>query len=92
MGTDDSFARWASLFVDSFEAGASAEGEGVSQEQPAYTGITKAASELLQSVDAGGIPAFISQNLLEIAKENGIDVPENCTPNDLVALLRNKAG
>lgn len=91
MGTDDSFARWASLFVDSFDTSKSSAGDTVSLEQTAYTGVTKAASDLLQAVDAGGIPAFISNNLLEIAKENGIAVPENCTPNELIALLRKKA-
>ncbi len=91
MVADDSFARWASLFVDSFEQERSSEGNTEAQEQPGYTGVTKAASDLLQAVDAGGIPAFISNNLLEIAKENGIAVPENCTPNELIALLRKKA-
>ena len=91
MGTDDSFARWASLFVDACEENRLSEDNSARQRQPVYTGVTKAASDLLQSVDAGGIPAFISNNMLEIAKENGIDIPENCTPNDLVAMLKSKA-
>jgi len=91
MGTEDSFSRWASLFVDSFNEGVSSEGDSAPQAMPAYTGVTKAASELLQAVDLGGVPAFISSNLTEIANENGIDIPESWTPNEVVAMLRDKA-
>ena len=61
------------------------------QAAPAYIGITQAASELLQSIDAGGVPAFVTSSLIEIANENDITVPDHWTPNEIVAAIRAKA-
>jgi hypothetical protein len=43
---------------------------------------------LLAQADAGGVPAFISQNLRRIAEENGVAVTEDMTPNAVVDALR----
>lgn len=83
---DDSFARWAATFVDAFERHAE---QG--QVSPKYTGVTPDACELLESVDAGGVPAFVSSQMLAIALENGIAVLEHWTPSEVVAALRDKA-
>lgn len=85
MTTDDTFARWASLFAASFDAAPTVA------DRAAYTGVTPAAAELLQAVDAGGLPAFVTNNLLEIARENGLVVPDHWTPNEIVEALREKA-
>ena len=91
MQQNDSFAQWASLFLDSAD---NASAEGSQPEQPApvhYTGVTQAASALLQSIDSGGVPAFITANLLEIAVQNGIEVPDHWTPNEIIAAIRDRA-
>ena len=83
---DDSFARWAAPFVDAFE-----RHTDQGQVTPKYAGVTPEACELLESVDAGGVPAFISSQMLAIALENGIAVLEHWSPAEVVAALRDKA-
>jgi hypothetical protein len=87
MQTDDQFAQWAALFVQSVSA--------VEESPPAvsvvqYTGITAAANDLLRGIDAGGVPAFVSSNLKQIALENGIEVGSTWTPNEIVSAIRAK--
>lgn len=94
MASDDKFAQWASLFVNAQAAGAADAG---STGKPAgaggvqYAGVTQAASELLQAVDAGGVPAFVTSKLKQIAEDNGVEVADDWTPNEIVAALRGKA-
>ena len=83
---DESFARWAATFVDAFERHTD-QGQAV----PKYSGVTLEACELLESVDAGGVPAFISSQMLAIALENDIAVLEHWTPSEVIEALRDKA-
>jgi hypothetical protein len=62
----------------------------VAPEVKPVTGLTKEASELLTSTDAGGIPAFMTANLRKIAKDNNIKVTNETTPNEVIAELRTK--
>jgi hypothetical protein len=55
-----------------------------------YEGITPAAGDLLRSVDAGGVPAFVTGNLRQIASDNGIEVGPGWTPNEIVDAIRAK--
>ncbi len=56
-----------------------------------YTGVTPAACELLRAVDAGGVPGFVTNNLKQIARDNGVEVQIHWTPNEIVAAIRGKA-
>ena len=53
--------------------------------------LTREARALLRQADEGGVPMFVSQNLRRIANENGIDVTDAMTPNDIVEALRARA-
>jgi hypothetical protein len=92
MRQDDRFAKWAAAFLRTVGADS---GVGAGQGAGAapglrYEGITPAAGDLLRSVDAGGIPAFVTGNLRQIASDNGIDVSPGSTPNEIVAAIRAK--
>jgi len=52
--------------------------------------LTKDAESLLDSVDAGGVPAMMTYNLRRIANENGIKVSSKSTPNEIIDALRAK--
>jgi len=52
--------------------------------------LTKDAENLLDSVDAGGVPAMMTYNLRRIANENGIKVSSKSTPNEIIDALRAK--
>jgi hypothetical protein len=52
--------------------------------------LTKDAENLLDSVDAGGVPAMMTYNLRRIANENGIKVTSKSTPNEIIDALRAK--
>lgn len=54
-------------------------------------GVTSEAQQLLASVDAGGVPVIVTNNLRRIAAENGVEVTSGMRPNDVVAALRQKA-
>jgi len=84
MEPANQFAQWIALFVNKCRAGKT---PGIQ-----YTGVTPAAGELLRSVDAGGVPAFATKSLLEIAKNNGIEVDSRWTPNEIVEAIRSVAG
>jgi hypothetical protein len=53
--------------------------------------LSAEARELLAKLDEGGIPWLITQNLERIAKENGIEVSNKMTPDDIIRRLRNLA-
>jgi len=57
---------------------------------PTPSVLTPDAEALLDSVDAGGIPGFVTNNLRRIAQENGITVTASTTPDDIIAGLRAK--
>lgn len=52
--------------------------------------ITKDGKEFLKSLYDSGVPAFVTKNLKRIAKENGIEVTGNTTPDDIIDQLRAK--
>lgn len=52
--------------------------------------LTKDAEDLLSSLGDGSAPAFVSKNLERIAKENGIEVTDKTTANDIINQLREK--
>ena len=92
MKPDDTFANWASLFLTAYEEGTADPASAAQQSRPAvYNGISPAADELLQSIDAGGVPAFVTANLLEIAAENGIEAADDWSPNQIIEAIRAKA-
>ena len=59
---------------------------------PEYRLLTPAARELLRSVDAGGVPAFVTHNLRQIALENGIEIAAQWSPNRIIDAIRQKIG
>lgn len=85
---------WAAAFLRQYEQeaqrelGADAANPQAQQGLQKYAGVTAAASALLESVDAGGVPAFVTANLLQIARDNGLQVMPAWTPNDIVDALR----
>jgi hypothetical protein len=86
MQSDEQFAQWAAMFVKTC-----AEADAVPPAAPApvlYSGLTVGAVELLQAVDAGGVPAFVSANLKQIAEANGVIVGADWTPNLIIEALR----
>ena len=52
--------------------------------------ITEEADKLLNSLKDGSIPAFISENIKKIAKENNIDITPKTAPEDIINELKNK--
>ncbi len=86
MPQDEKFVNWASLFINEINNGvADTCLSGISViKNIHYTGVTQAACDLLRSVDSGGVPAFITSNLIEIARENGIEVIDHWTPNEII--------
>lgn len=94
MQSEDDFAKWAAMFVRTCsEDAGGVDAPGL----PAlefgglgYPGLTPAAGELLRTVDGGGVPAFVTAQLKQIALDNGIEVSPVWTPNEIVAALRAK--
>lgn len=70
---------------------ASAQAEPLSQAVAQPARLTPEAEQLLASVDAGGVPAMITQNLRRIAAENGVEVTRSMRPDDVVSALRDRA-
>jgi len=62
--------------------------DGREAQQP--TTLTQGAQDLIRSVEAGGVPAMMTNNLRRIAKENGIELTPQTTPNDIIAALQTK--
>ena len=52
--------------------------------------LTQEAEDLISTVDEGGVPGFMTNNLRRIAKENGVEVAPADTPNTVIESLRNK--
>jgi hypothetical protein len=62
--------------------------DGREAQQP--TALTQDAQDLISSVEAGGVPAMMTNNLRRIAKENEIELTPQTTPNDIIAALQTK--
>lgn len=92
MKSDERFATWAAAFLRTVSGEGDAGAGQVHASTPGhrYEGITAAAGDLLRSVDAGGIPAFVTGNLRQIASDNGIDVAPGWTPNEVIDAIRAK--
>ena len=95
MDSNEKLAQWAALFVNAVNDNElhASEGAGARATTPGiqYPGVTQAAGDLLRAVDAGGIPAFVTGKLKQIALDNGIEVAEGWTPNEVVEALRSMA-
>lgn len=93
MPPDDGFSDWAALFLRNYggDEALSAPARPSGAAGDAGAGLTQAARELLIAVDAGGVPAFVTSNLKQIALENGIEVTASSTPNEIIAAVRSKA-
>jgi hypothetical protein len=52
--------------------------------------LTKEAEDLISTVDEGGVPGFMTNNLRRIAKENNVEVTPKDTPNTVIENLRSK--
>ena len=52
--------------------------------------LTREADDLLKSVNEGGVPSFMTNNLRRVARQNGIKVEANTTPNDIIEALQTK--
>ncbi len=96
MPSDNEFAQWASLFLSACAEPAELVGAdelaGLDDPAEQYGGLTRSARDLLLSIDAGGVPAFVTSNLRQIALDNGVEVGSQWTPNDIVAAIRSKVG
>ncbi len=53
--------------------------------------LSAEARALLAKIDEGGIPLAVTENLERIARENGIEVSWEMTPNEIVRRLRKLA-
>jgi hypothetical protein len=53
--------------------------------------LTREARALLREAEAGGVPMFVSQNLRRIAEENGVELSDEMTPNEVLEALRARA-
>lgn len=94
MESDGKLAQWAALFVKTCSNDAAAEAPAVPPaiaEGLQYSGVTQAACELLRAVDSGGVPAFVTGNLKQIAQDNGVALSDESTPNEIVEAIRSKA-
>ena len=52
--------------------------------------LTREAEDLITTVDEGGVPGFMTNNLRRIARENGVEVTPTDTPNTVIEKLRSK--
>jgi GH24 family phage-related lysozyme (muramidase) len=52
--------------------------------------LSKDADALLKTVDDGGVPSFMTNNLKRIARQNGIKLEADTTPNDVIETLKAK--
>ena len=52
--------------------------------------LTSEARALLDKVDDGGVPAHMTGNLERIAKEHGVSVSPDMTPNQVIEELRQR--
>lgn len=91
--SDDRFAQWAAQFLNACAEGdtGASPAESPTPDGIQYAGLTRAANDLLRAIDADGIPAFVTANLKQIAKDNGIVVSAEWTPNEIIDALRAKA-
>ena len=66
-------------------------GPGALTTAPEIKPVTPKAVDLLNAVDNGGVPVFLSNNLKHIATQNEIPVTKDTTPNSIINELRDRA-
>jgi hypothetical protein len=76
--------------VDEFLAELEARMASATQADGARPPLTAEALQVIAAADQGGTPMFTSANLARIAKENGVEVSADMTPNDIIAELRRR--
>jgi hypothetical protein len=74
--------------VDEFLAELEARMAAASRANGVHPPLTTEAVQVIAAADLGGTPMFTSANLARIAKENGIGVSPDMTPNDIITQLR----
>ena len=92
-GLDPSLSRASEpgsvcLAVDEFLAELEARMASATRATGVPPPLTAEALQVIAAADQGGTPMFTSANLARIAKENGVDVSSDMTPNDIIAELR----
>jgi hypothetical protein len=76
--------------VEEFLAELEARMASASRAEGAQPPLTAEALQVIAAADQGGTPMFTSANLARVAKENGIHVSADMTPNDIIAELRRR--
>ena len=76
--------------VDEFLAELEARMASATRASGVHPPLTAEALQVIAAADHGGTPMFTSANLARIAKENGVDVSSDMTPNDIIAELRRR--
>ncbi len=56
----------------------------------AAASLTTEASDLIKKVEEGGTPSVVTENLKRIARENGVEVTDDMTPNAVIEALKAK--
>ena len=52
--------------------------------------LTKDAEDLLASIKEGSKPTFITKNLERIAKDNGVEITDKMSADDVINALKEK--
>ena len=65
-------------------------GPEISPASPRPPTLTAEAQELLLKVEAGGVPAYVTDSLRRIAQENGVIVESDTTPNSIIDDLQQR--
>jgi hypothetical protein len=76
--------------VDEFLAELEARMAEATRADGMHPPLTAEALQVIAAADQGGTPMFTSANLARIAKENGVDLSSDMTPNDIIAELRRR--
>ncbi len=96
--SNDELAQWAASFLALCEETPPLLGttervlpsDAALVPSPLSAAITPAAHALLDAVDRGGVPAFMTSALKQIALDNGIALSAQSTPNHIIEALREK--
>ena len=76
--------------VDEFLAELEARMASATRADGVHPPLTAEALQVIAAADQGGTPMFTSANLARIARENGVDVSSDMTPNDIITELRRR--
>jgi hypothetical protein len=76
--------------VDEFLAELEARMASATQADGAHRPLTAEALQVIAAADRGGTPMFTSANLARIARENGVELSAEMTPNEIIDELRRR--